>query len=208
MKHPSIHEVYDYWNSRRGHRLAPARNDIDPGEIRTALADTFIITLDEFAGHPFRIAGTRVCALFGRDLKHEAFLDLWLPRSRTMICDLLTIVTQESIGLLAGITGTDYAGAELDLELLVLPLVHEGRTDARVFGTLAPSGIPVWIGASALGNLALGTFRYVGPVATSNVAPIRPPPSAKARWRNGLVVYDGGLARDQIGGPPSGSTHR
>jgi hypothetical protein len=85
MKHPSIRELYDYWNTRRGNRPAPARGDIEPGDIRTALADTFIVSLDQPAGHPFRIAGTRVCALFGRDLKHEAFLDLWSSQSRVMV---------------------------------------------------------------------------------------------------------------------------
>jgi hypothetical protein len=63
--------------------------------------------------------------------------------------------------LLAGVTGTGHAGEEFGLELLALPLIHEGRTGARVLGALAPGGIPVWIGTSAIGNLTLGTFRYV-----------------------------------------------
>lgn len=203
MKHSSIRELYEYWNVRRGLRSAPARNDIDPGEIRSALADTFIITLDKPAGHPFRIAGTRVCALFGRDLKQETFLDLWSPQSRTMICDLFGIVAQELIGLLAGVTATGDAG-ELDLELLALPLLHEGRTDARVLGALAPGRIPVWVGANALGNLALGTFRYVGPAVMSKDVPLVSPSPAGGRWRHGLVVYDGGLTRGEIGRPSTG----
>jgi len=203
MKHSSIRELYDYWNTRRGRRSAPARNDIDPGDIRSALADTFIVTLDKSAGHPFRIAGTRVCALFGRDLKQEAFLDLWSPQSRTIMCDLFGIVARESIGLLAGITGTGDAG-EFDLELLALPLLHEGRTDARVLGALAPGRSPVWIGVSALGSLALGTFRYVGPAVISKTVPLVSPAPANGRRRRGLLVYDGGQTRDKIGMPPTG----
>jgi hypothetical protein len=203
MKHPSIRELYDYWNARRGRRTAPGRNDIDPGEIRGALADTFIVTLDKPAGHPFRIAGTRVCALFGYDLKHAPFLDLWSAESRPMMGDLLAIVARESIGLLAGLTGIGNAG-DVDLELLVLPLLHEGRTDGRVLGALTPRHTPAWIGASAIGNLALGTFRYVGPAVRPNVAPspllLRSPENA--RWRHGLVVFDGGLAPDKTGLPP------
>jgi hypothetical protein len=203
MKHSSVRELYDYWNDRRGRRSAPARNDIDPGEIRSALADTFIISLDKLGGHPFRIAGTRVCALFGSDLKHAAFLDLWSAQSRTMISDLLGIVARESIGLLAGLTATGDAG-DLDLELLALPLLHDGRTDARVLGALAPGNIPAWIGASAIGNLALGTFRYVGAAVRPNVAPsplsLRSPDNG--RGRHGLVVLNGGLASDETIPPP------
>ena len=74
MKHPSTRELFDYWNARRGRRLAPERDDIEPGHIRRVLADTFIFAFDEGKGHPFRLAGTRVCALFGRELKGEAFM--------------------------------------------------------------------------------------------------------------------------------------
>ena len=73
MKHPSIRELFDYWNKRRGGRPAPERGEIEPGAIRHVLADTFILAFDAGAGHPFRIAGTRVCALFGRELKGAAF---------------------------------------------------------------------------------------------------------------------------------------
>jgi hypothetical protein len=73
-----------------------------------------------------------------------------------------------------------------------------------VLGALAPGRTPVWIGASALGNLAFGTFRYVGAAVMSKVAPRVSPSPASGRRRHGLVVYDGGLARDAIGTPPEG----
>jgi len=46
MKHPSVRELYDYWNARRGLRSAPDRADIEPGAIRRVLADTFIMAFD------------------------------------------------------------------------------------------------------------------------------------------------------------------
>ena len=53
------------------------------------LSDAFILALDAARGHPFRLAGTRVCALFGRELKGEPFLGLWAAASRTIIADLI-----------------------------------------------------------------------------------------------------------------------
>ena len=201
MKHPSIRELFDYWNLRRSHRVAPERADIDPGEIRTILADTFIVAYDEPAGHPFRIAGTRVCALFGQDLKHEPFLNLWTPDSRSLMGDLIGVIGHESVGVMAGVTGRTYAGRPLNLELLVLPLVHAGRTDARVLGAIAPAGATTWIGGNSLGELTLGTFRYVATEATPNLA--HGDPRRKGRLRHGLVVYDGGLTNAQPP-PPTG----
>ncbi len=123
---------------------------------------------------------------------------------------LLDVVADESVGLLAGVTGRSHAGAALDLELLALPLVHEGRTGARVLGALAPAGVPVWTGASALRSLVLGTFRYVGPAVVPNVVrprlPARPQllSCQQGRLRHGLVVHDGGLADAEIVPPRDG----
>jgi hypothetical protein len=73
MKHQSARAVFDYWNKKRGTRPAPERADIDPTEIRHALSDTFMLAADFVDQLRFRLAGTRVCALFGREIKGEAF---------------------------------------------------------------------------------------------------------------------------------------
>jgi hypothetical protein len=197
MKHPSIRELFDYWNARRGRRLAPERTEIEPGAIRRVLADTFILSLEPGAGHPFRIAGTRVCALFNRELKGEAFLDLWSIESRRAIRDLLMIVADESVGVAASASAVNAGEAVLRLELVLLPLSHNGRTDARFLGALAPSEPPAWLGTSPLAGLALETHRYVGPAAAGTPRPraIVPKPHfrlAGGRIRHGFVVYDGG----------------
>jgi hypothetical protein len=191
MKHSSIRELFDYWNERRGGRPAPERGDIEPGAIRRVLADTFIVAFDPNAGHPFRIAGTRACAAFGRELKGERFVDLWSKESKTLVRDLVAVVAHESIGAVAGANGVDAEGNNLDFELLLLPLSHRGRTDVRVLGALAPSEVPYWFGISAIKGLALGPLRYLGPDAMA--APGGAPALPHGRMRRGLVVYDGGV---------------
>ena len=75
MKHAASRELYTYWQALRGRRPAPQRAEIEPGAIRHVLSEAFIVALDRGAGYPFRLAGTRVCALFGRELKGESFLE-------------------------------------------------------------------------------------------------------------------------------------
>jgi hypothetical protein len=77
MKHKSTKAVYAYWNEKRGQRPAPERADIDPTVIRHALGDTIMLSADFVDRLRFRLAGTRVCALFGRELKGETFAGLW-----------------------------------------------------------------------------------------------------------------------------------
>lgn len=198
MKHRSIRELYDYWNDRRGSHLAPERADIEPGAIRGILADTFILSCEPHRGHPFRIAGTRVCALFGRELKGRSFLELWSVAHRKDVRTLLAIVADESVGVVASATGAGAADAVLNVELLLLPLRHHGQSDARLLGALAPSEPPPWLGTHPLSSLIVGTHRYVGPTVADNartVVPLRPTqPRPIGRLRHGFVVYDGGQA--------------
>jgi hypothetical protein len=192
MKHSSIRELFDYWNARRGLRPAPERGDIEPGAIRRVLADTFLLGFDGRAGHPFRIAGTRVCAAFGRELKGEAFVDLWAADSKELIRDLLAVVAQETIGVVVSARGENAEGESLDIEVLILPLSHHGRTGARVIGALAPAETPYWLGTSGLGLLTLRTHRYLDPSLTIEAAPSLRPPAPTGRIRRGLMIYDGG----------------
>jgi hypothetical protein len=187
MKHAASRELYAYWEERRGGRPAPERADIEPGKIRQALSDTFILELaDATHGHSFRLAGTRVCALFGRELKGEPFVNLWATASRQAISDLLTISSEESVGTVAGVTAENVLGDPLDLELLLLPLGTRRPTLSRTIGILAPLNPPAWLGATALGALTLGGRRHLGATAKTRLLPRFMAP------RRGLVVHQGG----------------
>jgi hypothetical protein len=161
MKHASSRELFAYWNAQRGRRPVPDRGDIEPGAIRGVLADTFILTADPGTGHPFRLAGTRICALFCRELKGEAFASLWAQDGRTEMLARVGIVADESIGLAASAKARNAEGAVLDLELLLLPLASRGNPRARIIGTLAPSEAPYWLGISPIISLTLGIFRHL-----------------------------------------------
>jgi hypothetical protein len=191
MKHSSTRELFDYWNERRGTRPVPERAEIEPGAIRRILADTFILTFDPARGYPFRIAGTRVCAAFGRELKGGSLADLWTPDSQPLLHDVLNVVATECISVVVGAHTTSIEGVDLDLELLLLPLSHRGRTDARVLGLITPIAVPYWLGTVALRPLAITTHRYLGD-ATRSVASPGAAPSTPRLIRHGLVVYDGG----------------
>jgi hypothetical protein len=200
MKHPSVRELYHYWNAQRGPRTAPERSDIEPGPIRRALADTFILAQNvatghaPAAGHSFRIAGTRLCAAFGRELRGAAFVGLWDQQSRRTINDLVGAVTRESVGAVAGARGCNADGEVLDFELVLLPLRHQTATDARVLGALAPQDLPYWFGMNPVGKLALGTIRYLGHENKEimDSGEDRGPLPTGGRIRHGLIVYDGG----------------
>lgn len=192
MKHAASRELYAYWQELRGRRPAPERAEIEPAAIRGILSETFILALDRPARYPFRLAGTRVCALFGRELKGVSFLELWDETSRRTMVDLLAILTDEWVGTVAGVTATDSDGQAIDLELLLLPLSATRPALQRSIGVLVPMkaapGFGTELGTCPLGPLTLGSRRHIGPAVEKRLLPRFLVP----RSRRGLVVYDGG----------------
>jgi hypothetical protein len=189
MKHAASRELYTYWEALRGRRPAPQRAEIEPAAIRHVLSEAFIVALDRGADYPFRLAGTRVCALFGRELKGQSFPNLWDEASQKTMRDLLHLLTSEMVGTVAGVTAQNSDGESLDLELLLLPLIAPRPALARSIGVLAPIKVPRWIGLQPIGALTLGTRRHVGVGAEKRLLPQFLIPWSN---RSGLVVYEGG----------------
>src|SRR5262249_13732902 len=90
----------------------------------------------------------------------------------------------------AGVHGLTEQGAEIDLELLLLPLASDGRTRVRALGALAPVATPVWLGIRPVTGLDLGSFRHLEIAGGTHFGAAR----AQPRLRHGFRVYSGGLA--------------
>jgi hypothetical protein len=191
MKHAATRELFDYWNRRRGRRWAPARSNIDPADIQHVLGDTFMLSADFVDDIRFRLAGTRVCALFAREIKGEDFNSLWNDTSQEHVEELLIAVLSENVGTVAGVVGRTADGIEVELEFLLLPLALDGRTRVRALGVLAPLTPPYWLGQRPVIELELRTLRHIGAEQSSKSAPLFGHVQ-EPRARHGFFVYSGG----------------
>jgi hypothetical protein len=138
MKHPSSRGFFAYWDAQRGDARAPERSEIEPGAVRELLGDIFVLSYDNDAGYPFRVAGTRVSALLGRDLKNVGFSTLFAADARREIDEVISYVAEEMLPVIAGITATSEAGQPAHLELLLLPFNHRAHAPVSLTGSLAP----------------------------------------------------------------------
>lgn len=131
--------LYKYWNEVRGDRIAPKRFDIEPSQIAKVLPFTFILERIDVDVMRFRLAGTRLCELFGRELRNENFLDVWTQEDR------LTMQRQLSVMSRHGAVGTfelQVAAADQSkqpFEMILLPLVHTRNTIDRFLGAISPT---------------------------------------------------------------------
>jgi hypothetical protein len=183
MKHPSSREFFAYWDEKRGDARAPERSDIEPGAVRGLLGDTFVLSYDGAAGYPFRVAGTRVCALLGRDLKDRSFSALFAPDGRSEIEDIIAVVAEEMLAAVAGITATSEDGSLAHLELLLLPFNARANTPLSLTGSLAPFESEHRL----LRDFELTSWRYLGHTPQKLV----PRALRKLAIARGFMVYEG-----------------
>jgi hypothetical protein len=187
MKHPSSRAFYAYWDAQRGDARAPDRSEIEPHAMREHLGDIFVLAYDGHSGYPFRVAGTRACALFGRDLKNASFSALFEPEARGEIEDIITAVAEETLPAIAGLTAMTADGGRAHLELLLLPFQTRAHTPVSLTGMFASfDDCQSNDCHGALGELSITSWRYLH-------QPERIVPRAlrKLAIARGLMVYEG-----------------
>jgi hypothetical protein len=142
-----------------------------------------VLSYDGAAGHPFRVAGTRVCALLGCDLKDRSFSALFKPDARREIEDIIAVVAEEMQAAVAGITATAEDGSPAHLELLLLPFSARAHTPLSLTGLLAPFES----GHRVLRDFKLTSWRYLAQPPQKLV----PRALRKLKIARGLMVYEG-----------------
>ncbi|BCP54198.1 PAS domain-containing protein [Kaistia sp. 32K] len=171
MQHPSTAALYAYWNRQRGAAPAPIRRDIAPDQISGLLGDMFILQADEDGAFPFRLAGTRLCAIFGRELTGQDFRSLWSGEERRAMTASLQSVREGTV-IVHRLTGFNGRGQTLTAEMILLPLSQDGLAIDRVLGLFAPVERPYWLGLHPLTRQTIVDTARIAPSETKR--PRRP----------------------------------
>lgn len=202
MKHDGSISLFQYWDRLREGRAAPRRTDIEPADIKANLADTFILEQDARGEAVFRLAGTRLCAVFGRELKGFAFTSLWMEKDQRILARLIHGAFRLSHVIVVSFEAVSQGGRTNPFELLVLPL-DGGKANQRALGAISALEKPFWLGADPIVQCRIDTLRIVDPQAEPiylknrpaiSVPPLAPDSagSEPVRRVRHLVVLNGG----------------
>lgn len=200
MKHATSKELYGYWDRLRGGAPAPKRSDIEPSDIRRILADTFILEVGARDRYVVRLAGTRVCGLYCREIKGTGFLDLWQADDRPAVATLASAVATDAAGAVLTVSVHTARERSLTCEVLLLPLRHGGTGYDRILGSLAALERPYWLGTEPVIRQSIASLRLIWPDerphfmrrASDRVEAPMVIPIDRTRRRGHLFVLDGG----------------
>ena len=135
---PTTRTLFNYWNEVRAGRLAPDRLEIEPARIAAILSETFMLQRAASDSYLYRLAGTRLCELFGAELRGRNFLDFWRREDFAGITRSLSAVCEEAaVGVLTLENG-DGPRRRLELEAILLPLSDGRKSLSRVLGAMTP----------------------------------------------------------------------
>ena len=204
MKQKSLNTLYAYWNELRAGRLAPKRLEVEPSRIAGLLSETFMLERAGASNYQYRLAGTRLCELFGAELRSTNFLAGWREADQPVVARQLSLLCEQGAVIELGIEARGSARRPpLLFDALLLPLLHTGNTVGRIIGAMcagasrrdrrsarAPPRQPLGDLARRAAPQSHRTLRRIGPfpvfpgpVCRRRRPGRRPSPAARARRR-------------------------
>jgi hypothetical protein len=204
MKQRTLQILYAYWDELRAGRMAPLRLEIDPSRLGAILPEILLLERTDASAWCYRLAGTRLCEIFGTELRGTDILDGWNATDRAVLAAHLKHTCERGAGVLL----TMEAGADnvrrAEMEALLLPLMHADNTAGRVIGAISPTTSPHWLGHDRLVEKRLLRHELIWPNGRplSDAVPGGEEPSfapatvATKGDRRAFRVLDGGRKED------------
>jgi hypothetical protein len=201
LRHDSSRLLFNYWNTIRKGRRAPDRSEIEPSDVRQILGDTFILEVSmQLKTISYRLAGTRLCAAHGRELKGLGYLALWREEDNFEIARAVNLVYSEYQPILLAYAAMSAGERFVEYECILLPLLPAADGNARVLGAATPKRPPYWLGSDPLMTNHLRSVRNIEskdlaplPENEANIDPIPVVAQKLPRKMGHLTVFDGGL---------------
>jgi len=134
-----LQALYAYWDGKRGDRFAPMRAEIDPTEIPHLLPIMAISqVLESPRRYVFRLVGTRLQAMLGRDLTGRWLDEVAYPDALEAARREFDYVVDAGEPLCSFWRGPWLGREHWSFERLLLPLSEDGRHVDRVITGLTP----------------------------------------------------------------------
>ncbi|MEL6288036.1 MAG: PAS domain-containing protein [Pseudomonadota bacterium] len=220
MQTETSSRLFTYWNDLRGPRMAPNRFEIEPARIADLLSRTFILERDAAEQFVFRLAGTLICERFGREFRGANILSLLTQTDCASLERVLKSVTHESAVGVVTLDASTGDGRITPLEMLILPLIHDGSTVSRLLGALATIGEPpAWLGHTPIAQTSVTRVSMIWPDGHPHAlidgaarqlpfSQIQGPKRVVSIDRRRFRVFDGGRDAAQNAEPSRGSDRR
>lgn len=126
-----------YWTEKRGDRMMPSRDDLDPIDIPDLLP--YVILLDVIPPDrrlKVRLAGTMIVDMFGSDYTGQFLDEIDFGEVRAKILNDYSNVVDCRYPCFSDHAFRKLGGTMFDIERVILPLSNDGETVSMLFALL------------------------------------------------------------------------
>ncbi len=136
-------QVEAYWTALYRDGQPPARAEIDPRGIETALEYAFIAERITRGEVKMRVGGAHLSDLMGMEVRGMPLSSLFMPEARRDLARIVEeVFDRPALGRLVMRSQGAMGQAELQAEMVLLPLRGDDGAISRLLGCLVSEGVP------------------------------------------------------------------
>ncbi len=183
MRQTRIEQVTAYWRElARAADGVPERAAIEPRRVVRHLPDMFVLERVDRASFRFRLAGTRLCALYGRELREHDFIRLWPSAQQAAIAQAMDRMLRDGEPAMIEAAGATLQGEAFGFDVALFPLKDESGEVTRVLGVLSADAVMRDRDPAILTSQRMIALEVAGSIAyaeRASLAPRRADPPAE-----------------------------
>jgi hypothetical protein len=190
--HPGSRHLFSYWEQLRAERACPTREEFEFGPVRHEMPDMLVIDRDFLRNSfKFRLAGSRACALFNRNLTGSDVMAGWGRFESDLITrHLNTVLNQKQPAVMRMRLTTDL-GQVVAAELIALPVQMRGSGRMQIIGGLFPFRAAQSLAHNSVTSQELVSARVIWTEHVAETPDSHGTPPLSAAARNFTVIAGG-----------------
>ena len=162
MLHPGSRQLFRYWETLRAEKPFPRREDVDFAAIKAVMPDLVIIERDHLRkSFRYRLAGSRVCALFAVNLTASDVFANWDHFETDVIRRHLEIAQTRFQPAVIRMRLTTDREQQLAAELVILPVQMQNASTVQLIGGVFPFRSAAGLGHTSIAARELVSARVI-----------------------------------------------
>ncbi len=135
--HPGSRRLFAHWETLRAERPLPKREELTFASVKDLMPDMVVLERDDArGGYRFRLAGSRVCELFGRNLTSGDALAGWDAFEASILSNHFELALKNFQPVLLRMRLLTDTGLTLAAELIAMPIQARESDRIQLIGGL------------------------------------------------------------------------
>lgn len=194
--HPGSRALFRYWEAVRGEMSAPPRDWLDLQKIRSLVPFLFMIERTPTRGFAWRLAGTKVCELWGMELTGMPAMAQGERFERETVTRLLDGVIDDHQPFVLRFRLSSAKGMTVAAEFVGAPLRARNNAATYVFGVIMPFREANWPRHDSVTTFELSAARTIWTEPVPGVADAEPHRMHRANLPQAFQIINGGRAEN------------